>query len=56
MTANAQQLTKGTHHIVFKYVSILDWVQRDLLILERMDMHDNTADAMTKLLSKQSLL
>ena len=52
MMANAQQPTKGTRHIDIKYFSILDWVQRDLLTLTRIDTHGNSADAMTKLLSK----
>ena len=56
MMANTQQPTKGTRQIDIKHFSLLDWlldwVQRDLIILERITTHDNAADAMTNPLSK----
>jgi hypothetical protein len=33
-----------------KHFAILDWVERDLLILEAIRTHESTADAMTKTL------
>jgi hypothetical protein len=36
-----------------KYFALLDWVERDLIILESISTHDNAADAMTKPLTKQ---
>ena len=52
MMANAQQPTRQMHHIDLKHFSILDWVERDLLLLEEISTHDNAADAMTKCLPK----
>ena len=53
MMANAQQPTKRTRHIDIKHFSLLDWVERDLLILKAISTSDNAADAMTKPLTKQ---
>jgi hypothetical protein len=52
MMANAQQPTRRTRHIDIKHFSILDWVERDLLILQAISTHDNAADAMTKCLPR----
>jgi len=53
MMANAQQPTKGTHHIDIKHFALLDWVEQDLLILHDLSTHDNASDAMTKMLTKK---
>ena len=53
MMANAQQPTKCTRHLDIKYFALLDWVERDLLILHSISTHDNSADALTKPLAKQ---
>lgn len=53
MMANAQQPTKRTRHLDIKYFALLDWVERDLLILHSISTHDNLADALTKPLAKQ---
>jgi hypothetical protein len=53
MMANAQQPTKRTRHMDIKHFSLLDWVERDLVLLHAIATHDNAADAMTKLLPKQ---
>lgn len=53
MMANAQQPTRRTRHMEIKHFALLDWVERDLITLERISTHDNAADAMTKTLSKQ---
>jgi hypothetical protein len=52
LMANSQQPTKRTRHIYIKHFAILDWVEQDLLILHTISTHDNTADAMTKPLTK----
>jgi hypothetical protein len=52
MMANAQQPTKRTRHIDIKHFAILDWVEQDMLILQAISTHDNTADAMTKTLTR----
>jgi hypothetical protein len=36
-----------------KHFALLNWVERDLLLLEAIKTHDNAADAMTKTLTKQ---
>ena len=43
--ANAQQPTKGTRHMDLKYFSLQEWVERDLLVLRRINTADNYADA-----------
>jgi deoxyuridine 5'-triphosphate nucleotidohydrolase len=53
MTANTQQPTRRTRHMELKYFALLDWVERDLLVLEAIKTHDNAADAMTKTLTTQ---
>jgi hypothetical protein len=53
LMANAQQPTRRTRHMDIKHFALLDWVERDLLILEAIRTHDNAADTMTKTLTKQ---
>ncbi len=53
MMANAQQPTRRTRHMDIKYFSLLDWVERDMTILQGISTHDNAADAMTKFLPQQ---
>ena len=50
--ANAQKPTKRTRHMDLKYFGLQEWVQRDLLILHRINTSDNYADAMTKALGR----
>ena len=47
---NAQQLTRRTRHMDIKHFSILDWIERDLLIMKCVNTSDNSADALTKAL------
>jgi hypothetical protein len=47
---NAQKPTPRTRHIVIKYFALCDWVERDLIIIERIDTSINTADHLTKIL------
>jgi hypothetical protein len=53
LMTNAGQPTRRTHHMDIKHFSILDWVERDLLILNSIPTSGNASDAMTKLLTKQ---
>lgn len=49
--ANAQKPTPRTRHIDIKYYAICEWVERDLLTLERISTAQNMADHFTKQLS-----
>ncbi len=49
---NAQKPTTRTRHIDFKYFALCDWVERDLIHLERIDTSINIADHLTKPLSR----
>ena len=53
LMGNAQQPTRRTRHMDLKTFSILDWVQRDLLIMQRIKTADNCSDVMTKQTGKQ---
>ena len=46
--ANAQKPTPRTRHMDIKYFSLSDWVERDLMLLERIDTSINLADHFTK--------
>ena len=45
---NAQKPTPCTRHMDIKYFSLSDWVERDLMLLERIDTSINLADHFTK--------
>ena len=49
---NAQKPTTRTRHIDIKYFALCDWVERDLIHLERIDTSINIADHLTKALSR----
>jgi dUTP pyrophosphatase len=53
MMGNAQQPTRRTRHLELKKFALLDWVQRDLLLMKRISTNDNCADGMTKQNGKQ---
>jgi len=53
LMVNTQQPTRRTRHIDIKHFTLLDWVERDLLVLDAIPTHNNTVDAMTKTLSRQ---
>ena len=53
LMANAQQPTRRTRHMDIKKFALLDWVERDLMILKCIKTNDNAADTMTKSLCKQ---
>jgi hypothetical protein len=51
---NAQKPTPRTRHIDIKYFSLCEWVERDLILLDRIDTSINISDHLTK--SLQTLL
>jgi hypothetical protein len=51
---NAQKLTPRTHYIDIKHFSLCEWVEGDLILLDRMDTSINMSDHLTK--SLQTLL
>ena len=52
LMGNAQQPTRRTRHMDIKHFSLLDWVERDLVFMKRINTADNCADAMTKALGR----
>ena len=52
LMTNAQQPTRRTRHMDIKAVSLLEWVEEDLIILESVDTTHNIADGFTKPLGK----
>ena len=48
--ANAQKPTSRTRHIDIKYHVLCQWVEQDLILLERIATSLNTADIFTKIL------
>ena len=53
LMANAQQPTRRTRHMDIKHFALTDWVERDLVIMKRINTTDNYADSMTKSLGRQ---
>jgi len=49
---NAHKPTPRTRHIDIKYFALCDWIERDLLHLERIDTSINPSDHLTKPLSR----
>jgi hypothetical protein len=49
---NAQKPTARTRHIDIKYFALCDWVERDLIRLERIDTSINISDHLTKSLTR----
>jgi hypothetical protein len=50
--ANAQKPTSRTRHMDIRYHVLCKWVERDLIVLERVNTTINEADHLTKLLSR----
>jgi hypothetical protein len=50
--ANAQKPTTRTRHMDIRYFALADWVERDLMVLQRVHTSINMADHMTKLLDR----
>ena len=49
---NAQKPTTRTRHIDIKYFALCEWVERDLILLDRIDTSINLVDHLTKILSR----
>jgi hypothetical protein len=49
---NAQKPTSCTRHMDIQYFLLCDWVERDLMHLERIDTMVNMADLFTKSLRR----
>ena len=47
---NAQKPTTQTRHIDIKFFTLCDWVEQDLMLLDRIDTSINMADHLTKAL------
>jgi hypothetical protein len=50
--ANAQKPTSRTRHMDTRYFALSEWVERDLMILERIHTSINEADHFTKVLDR----
>jgi hypothetical protein len=50
--ANQQQLTRNTRHMELKQFTVQQWVERDLLYLQRISTEKNYSDALTKQLGR----
>jgi hypothetical protein len=50
--ANAQKPTSRTRHMDIRYFALSEWVERDLILLERIDTSVNEADHFTKILER----
>ena len=49
---NAQKPTSWTHHIDIKYFSLCEWVECDLILLDRIDTSINMSNHLTKPLQR----
>ncbi len=49
---NTQKPTARTSHFDIKYFALCDWVERDLILLERIDTSINISDHLTKSLTR----
>ena len=49
---NAQKPTPQTRHIDIKYFALCDWVDHDLILLERINTSINPADHLMKILTR----
>ncbi len=52
LMANAQQPTRRTRHVEIKQFVLLEWVENDLIELERITTSDNYSDGFTKPLGR----
>ena len=53
LMGNAQQPTRRTKHMDLKNFALLDWIERNLLILRRIASPDNFVDPLTKPMGKE---
>jgi hypothetical protein len=50
--ANAQKPTTRTRHMDIRFFALSDWVERDLILLERIHTSINESDPLTKTLER----
>lgn len=53
MMGNAQKPTPRTRHMAMKTFALIDWIERDLVIMKCISTTDNYSDAMTKPMGRQ---
>ena len=53
LMGNVQQPTRRTRHMDIKHFSLLDWIERELIIMKHINTSDNSADVLTKSLGRQ---
>ena len=53
LMGNAQQPTRRTRHMDLKKFVLLDWIKKDLMLMQRVKTTDNSADVMTKQTGRQ---
>ena len=51
MTQN-QKPTKNTRHVDLRQFAVVDWVAQDLLLIKKINTHDNSSDTLTKSLGR----
>ena len=53
LMANTQQPTRRTRHMDIKTFALQDWIEKDLILMKRINTADNYADALTKSMGRQ---
>ena len=48
LMGNSHKPTKCTKHLAIKYFALLEWTDRDLIVLKSISTHDNNSDILTK--------
>ena len=52
LMGNAQQPTRNTHHMELKKFVLVDWIEKDLILLQRIKSKNNYSDPCTKPLGR----
>jgi dUTP pyrophosphatase len=52
LMGNAQQPTRNTRHMELKKFALIDWIENDLILLQRVKSADNFSDPCTKALGR----
>ena len=52
LMGNAQQPTRNTRHMELKKFALIDWIQNDLILLQRIKSENNYSDPCTKALGR----
>ena len=53
LMGNAQQPTRRTRHMDLRKFSLIEWIKRDLILMQRISTSDNCADVLTKQTGRQ---